>query len=393
MTLIPVILCGGAGCGPQPVAGERHPGPFVRLADGRNRLQKTFLCGTGLRDVAHVVTVAHRERFFQVEEAYREVNVSGIEISFILEPFRRDTAAAVAAATLHVTARHGEDALLLVLTTDQLIIDQDAFARAVLEAQALACEGRLVVLGIRPDTSETGLGRIEADGRRAPRIMREHDIGQAREHPLAGPCYRNSGMFCCAAGSMAAELERYCPEIWSSVRACVRRSRPAVGTDSRRMELDAVTFARVPAASISRAVMERSANVAVVACDATFQSEEHAAYELHRTAYRPWGSYTVLEEGEGYKVKRIVVRPGASLSLQMHHHRSEHWIVVSGTARVVNGPEQMLLTVNESTYIPAGCIHRLGNPGMLDLVLIEVQSGDYLGEDDIVRLEDDYGRC
>ncbi len=109
--------------------------------------------------------------------------------------------------------------------------------------------------------------------------------------------------------------------------------------------------------------------------------------------YRPWGTYTVLEEGECYKIKRLVVRPGASLSRQMHQHRSEHWVVVSGSARVVNGEMEKLLAVNESTYIPAGCVHRLGNPGLLDLVLIEVQSGDYLGEDDIVRLEDDYGRC
>ena len=118
----------------------------------------------------------------------------------------------------------------------------------------------------------------------------------------------------------------------------------------------------------------------------------HETHKLHRTVYRPWGSYTVLEQSERFKIKRIEVKPGASLSLQMHHHRSEHWIVVSGMAKVTNGDDEFFVNVNESTYIPAGHKHRLENPGVLNLIMIEVQSGDYLGEDDIVRFEDCYGR-
>ncbi|MBD2461921.1 phosphomannose isomerase type II C-terminal cupin domain [Oscillatoria sp. FACHB-1407] len=110
------------------------------------------------------------------------------------------------------------------------------------------------------------------------------------------------------------------------------------------------------------------------------------------TEIRPWGSFTVLEEGRGYKIKRIEVKPGQRLSLQMHHHRSEHWIVVSGTARVYCGDSVALLSANQSTYVPACTHHRLENPGILPLVLIEVQNGEYLGEDDIVRLQDDYAR-
>lgn len=119
----------------------------------------------------------------------------------------------------------------------------------------------------------------------------------------------------------------------------------------------------------------------------------HAAYRLHQTVARPWGTYTVLEEGTRFKIKRIVVKPGASLSLQMHHHRSEHWIVVSGMAKVVNGVNDILVNTNESTFIPAGHQHRLENPGILELVMVEVQSGEYLGEDDIVRFDDRYGRA
>ncbi len=110
------------------------------------------------------------------------------------------------------------------------------------------------------------------------------------------------------------------------------------------------------------------------------------------TEIRPWGSFTTLEEGHGYKIKRIEVNPGHRLSLQMHHHRSEHWIVVSGTAKVVCGDEEKILSSNQSTYVPQCTPHRLENPGVIKLVLIEVQNGQYLGEDDIIRFQDDYSR-
>jgi mannose-1-phosphate guanylyltransferase len=119
----------------------------------------------------------------------------------------------------------------------------------------------------------------------------------------------------------------------------------------------------------------------------------HEAHKVHRTVHRPWGTYTVLEEGTRFKIKRIEVKPAASLSLQMHHHRSEHWVVVSGVAKVVNGNDELLVNTNQSTYIPAGHRHRVENPGVLPLVMIEVQCGDYLGEDDIVRFDDRYGRA
>jgi mannose-1-phosphate guanylyltransferase/mannose-6-phosphate isomerase len=115
-------------------------------------------------------------------------------------------------------------------------------------------------------------------------------------------------------------------------------------------------------------------------------------YKLHRTVARPWGTYTVLEDGPSFKIKRIIVKPGQSLSLQMHHHRSEHWVVVSGAANVTIDSTTTLVSPNQSTYIPIGAKHRLQNPGVMDLVMIEVQCGSYLGEDDIVRFTDNYGR-
>jgi mannose-1-phosphate guanylyltransferase/mannose-6-phosphate isomerase len=118
--------------------------------------------------------------------------------------------------------------------------------------------------------------------------------------------------------------------------------------------------------------------------------EEHT---LHRKVHRPWGWYDSIDEGGRFKVKRIQVKPGASLSLQKHHHRAEHWIVVTGSAEITIGDKVLTLTENQSTYIPLGEVHRLGNPGSSPLEIIEVQSGSYLGEDDIVRLEDGYGRA
>ncbi len=121
-------------------------------------------------------------------------------------------------------------------------------------------------------------------------------------------------------------------------------------------------------------------------------AESRSEHRLHRKVHRPWGWYDSIEQGPRFQVKRIMVKPGASLSLQMHHHRAEHWIVVSGTAEVTNGDKVVLLSENQSTYIPLGRRHRLSNPGKVPLEIIEVQSGAYLGEDDIVRFEDTYGR-
>lgn len=158
----------------------------------------------------------------------------------------------------------------------------------------------------------------------------------------------------------------------------------------------------VGAVGVSNLIIVETADAVLVASrdqsqdvkEIVAQLEERKREEknLHRKVNRPWGWYDSVDEGERFKVKRIQVKPGASLSLQMHHHRAEHWIVVKGIAEITNGEELITLTENQSTYIPQGQIHRLANPGKEPLEIIEVQSGSYLGEDDIVRLEDHYGR-
>jgi len=154
--------------------------------------------------------------------------------------------------------------------------------------------------------------------------------------------------------------------------------------------LDNVIVVETPDAVL---VADRSRSQDVKAIVNRLQGSGRSEHTLHRQVHRPWGWYDSIDAGPRFQVKRILVKPGASLSLQMHHHRAEHWIVVSGTAEVTNGDKVIMLTENQSTYIPLGTTHRLSNPGKVPLEIIEVQSGSYLGEDDIVRFEDTYGRA
>ena len=139
-------------------------------------------------------------------------------------------------------------------------------------------------------------------------------------------------------------------------------------------------------------VAHRSKSPAVKELVGTLNAGHRAEASVHRRVHSPWGWYENVDQGPRFQVKRIMVKPGARLSLQMHHHRAEHWVVVTGTAEVTNGEKVEILTENQSTYIPLGQVHRLANPGKVALEIIEVQSGAYLGEDDIVRFEDSYGR-
>ena len=175
----------------------------------------------------------------------------------------------------------------------------------------------------------------------------------------------------------------------------------AIVADSRNTLVHA-TSRLVSAVGLDNVVIVETADAVLVADRSKSQDvrkivsqlseRQRAEQNLHRKVYRPWGWYDSIDMGERFQVKRIMVKPGASLSLQMHHHRAEHWIVVSGTAEITNGEQVQLLSENQSTYIPLGQVHRLANPGKVPLEIIEVQSGSYLGEDDIVRFDDSYGR-
>lgn len=468
--LIPVVLCGGAGSRLWPVSREMHPKPFMKMADGQSLLQKTYARGAMLPDVREILTVTNRDFYFKTADEFSSICPDKMHGTFLLEPFGRNTAAAVAAAALQVRHVHGDDAVLLVLPADHLISDAEAFKEAVAQATQLARDGYIVTFGIRPHRPETGFGYIEFEQHEVKRFVEKPDLETAGSYVASGRFLWNSGMFCFKAGVMLKEMEALCPKILQETRATLEATRVARSERILQIEFGAESFAKVPEDSIDYAVMERTKAAAVVPCDIGWsdigswlavselsepdnqgnrvtgrvvlhdtqncyvQSDRlvgavgvqdlvvidtpdallvanrgsaqdvkhlfkqlkasgHEAHKLHRTVHRPWGTYSVLEEGPNFKIKRIEVKPSASLSLQMHHHRSEHWIVVNGTAEVVNGDQTITLQTNQSTYIPAGHKHRLTNPGTTDLVMIEVQSGNYLGEDDIVRFEDQYGRA
>lgn len=469
--LIPVILSGGAGARLWPVSREAWPKPFIRLADGRSLLRRTYERAAQLDGVAALATVTNREHFFLARDEYALLD-SRLDHAFLLEPVGRNTAAAIAMAALWAMANHGADAELLILPADHLIDDQAAFADAVAAARELAASGALVTFGIPPTRPETGFGYIECGAARGPglqvaRFVEKPSAEVAARFVAAGNFLWNSGMFCFRAGSFLAALGTCDALLLQKAQSCWQATPPRNG---ERIDLDPESFAALPDISVDYAVMEKHRDVAVVRAgfdwndigswnalgalvpadaqgnrsvgetvlmattDCYIQSNSrmvaavglsnllvidtpdallvadrdraqevkqvvqqlklanHASHQLHRTVHRPWGTYTVLEEGEGYKIKRIVLKPGASISLQLHRHRSEHWIVISGTAGVVDNDREFTVSPGESTFIAAGHKHRLLNPGAEELVIIEVQTGSYVGEDDIVRFEDVYGR-
>lgn len=468
--VIPVVLCGGAGTRLWPVSRELFPKPFIRLADGQSLLQKTYMRVAALPGVSEILTVTNRELLWKTKDEYAEALPQRVAHRMLLEPFGRNTAPAITIAMQELAKTYGNDAIALVVSADHVITDQEQFKQAVLEAVALARQGKLVTFGITPTRPETGYGYIEADGAAVARFVEKPDGAQASKYVAAGNYLWNAGMFCFSVGTLLAEMAQYAPELSAASQACLPSAVRIQGSGFTQVEIDPRTFLPLPDISVDYALMEKSRNIAVVRCGfgwddigswnaisaiqpsdadnnhlfgetilqdvancyihseqavvgaigvdnlvivntpdallvadrsrvqevkdivARLKQNGHESCRVHREVHRPWGVYTVVETGEHFKIKRIAVKPGASLSLQTHRHRSEHWTVVSGQARVTNDSREFTLNVNESTFIAAGHLHRLENPGTEPLIIIEVQVGNYLGEDDITRFDDQYGR-
>ncbi len=467
--ILPVILSGGSGSRLWPLSRESYPKQFWPLVTERPMLEETALraAGEGFASPMVVCNEAHR---FLVAEQLRAIPGARI----VLEPVARNSAPAIAAAALLAAEAHGPETVLWLMAADAAIEDVPALHAALARATEAARAGLIVTFGMAPTAAETGYGYIEKGAAlvdvpgvfRIARFIEKPDGPTAARLVLGGQHLWNSGMFVATAGTLLAELETHAPAVLAAVRGAVS----AATRDLDFIRLAPAAFEQAPSISIDYAVMERTAQAAVVPAaigwsdlgswaslwevrpkdaagnvvegpvelvdaerclvrsqgiltgvvglrdavivvtdDAVLAMHRDRAQDVktlveqlkrrgraeateHRRAYRPWGHYEGVIRGERFQVKRIVVRPGAKLSLQKHFHRAEHWVVVSGTALVQRNEEQILLRENESVYLPLGCIHRMENPGMIPLVLIEVQSGSYLGEDDIVRFEDNYGR-
>ncbi|MCA8407162.1 mannose-1-phosphate guanylyltransferase/mannose-6-phosphate isomerase [Burkholderia cenocepacia] len=472
MNIYPVVLCGGSGTRLWPMSRGGYPKQYLRLTGKHTLVQQTVRRLAGMAGVAEPIVVANQDQRFLVADQLQGIGVEPQAI--VLEPMKRNTAPAVAAAAL-IAIERSPDALLMVLPSDHVILDTVVFSKLASSAADIAQEGYLVTFGIEPTSPHTGYGYIRSGAAldefggayRVDGFTEKPDAETAGRFLDQGGYYWNSGMFMLKASAYLEDLARYTPAVLENIEQAVAQAR----RDEDFIRLDAQAFAPCPDISIDYAVMEKTSRAAMVVAsgmgwsdigswsaladitekdtdgnalsgdvmaedvtgsyiradhrmvaaiglkdtivvetaDAVLVAHRSQAERVktiverlnasgrhesvtHRKVVRPWGTYESIDHGERFQVKRIIVNPGSSLSLQMHHHRAEHWIVVRGTARVMNDGRELLLTENQSTYIPLGAKHRLENPGKIPLELIEVQSGAYLSEDDIVRFEDNYGR-
>lgn len=476
--IIPVILSGGAGSRLWPVSRESHPKPFIQLQDGQSLLHKTFIRAARFTNAPEIITITNKEYYLKSKAEYEKAALSDApKQSYILEPFARNTAPAILLAALKASRTYGNESILLVLPADHLIEDLSEFIKSAEQAFSLAKANHLVTFGIKPRSPETGFGYIEcgeadtstANAFRVKRFVEKPSSELAMTYCQSNQFLWNAGMFCFKVDVILNAFKQHASALFNQATICFdaaiqKNKSPDI------IDFNPELFAALESISIDYAIMEKSNNIATIAChfdwrdigsweaynelftadqhgntilgdailidsknnfihsetrmiasigihnlaiidtpDAmlithrdraqdvkevvqTLKNKAHQSYMTHRTVIRPWGSYTVLEEGPSFKIKRIVVKSHASLSLQMHEHRSEHWVVVEGTAKVINGDKEYLLQTNESTFVPMGTQHRLSNPTDSDVIIIEVQTGKYLGEDDITRYEDTYGR-
>lgn len=437
-----IILCGGSGTRLWPISRTLMPKQFVKLFNGKSLFQLTVERNAALCDKQLIVS--NTEQYFLALDQLEEIEQTNNQ--YILEPVGRNTAPAIALACMALDP----DEIVMITPSDHLIKDQTAYQTALAHAQALATENYLVTFGITPSFPETGFGYIEAEEESVKAFHEKPDVQTAQRYVDAGNYYWNSGMFCFKAGIFLDELEKHAPDIFTACQFAYANASKEGIIRIKHEDMFAIVND-----SIDYAVMEKSDRVKVIPSDIGWSdvgsfdalSEELPndknnnfilanksvnlidienliiidtedalliskkgssqqvkeivnAYKqthpqlthIHRTAHRPWGTYTILEDTTGYKIKRIMVKPGKRLSLQKHFHRNEHWIVLSGTATVTVGDKTFMVHPNESTYIKAGEIHRLANLGKIPLTIIEAQVGEYTGEDDIVRIEDDFNR-
>lgn len=434
-----VILAGGSGTRLWPLSRKEFPKQFLRLSGCDSFLQKTVKRNLEVLDELYILT--SQSYYHEVLAQLREIDPE-LEKYILLEPEAKNTAPAIAYALKQIP---GEE-VFLITPSDHLIAPIEKYKEAIRKGESLALAGELVTFGVHPTRPETGFGYIKAQGKQAVQFIEKPDFKTAQGYLESGEYFWNAGMFAFTKESFEREAALHCPELISVPFAALKPVSIdyALMEKSKRvavvplelcwsdigswenvyewLEKDAqqnVTYGDVVAVNTANSLIYAENrlvstigldNVVIVETqDALLVADKKASQEVkeivgvlkklgkreaenHLTTYRPWGSYTILMEGGRYKIKRIEVKPKQKLSLQMHYHRSEHWVVVSGTAKVTVGDAEKVVHEGESIFVPKSAIHRVENPGKVSLEIIEVQVGEYLGEDDIVRFEDVYGR-
>lgn len=459
--LIPVILAGGYGERLWPLSTRALPKPFaIRDTHGNSLFQATLLRVADRKQFAPPLVVCNAlHRYVAYDQA---LQVGCDDVTFILEPEARNTAAAIALAALYCS-EHVSSSIMLIMPADHTIEAPEALYSACRSAQLAAQEGYIVTFSITPTAPETCYGYIQHGEALAKndgvfgidRFIEkpEHEVAKRLlQSPRVG---WNSGMFVTSVARVLNEYAVHAPELMAACRAAYE----ACLRDGSLVLPDAVCFAQIRSTPFDRAIMERTAYGAVIplamgwhdlgnwsglhkvsskdshgntitgevvlldVVDSYIYSDGtpisaaglnemlvvsangqllvapmHRASDLHAirqeeiAIQRPWGEFHTIKIGPDYKVKQLTVNPRGKISLQRHTKRSEHWVVVSGIAMVTRGQEQFMLYENQSTFIPAGEVHRLENASDRPLIIIEVQTGAYLGEDDIERFEDIYAR-
>ena len=447
-----IILAGGSGTRLFPLSREHYPKQFIPLLDDESLFQNTVKRALLLSTPQEITIVTNAEHRFLVRDQLAAI---GCDCRVLVEPVGRNTLPAIYYGVKEITRENGPDTVA-VLPSDHLITATGEFQEAFRRAERFAKDYLVAfgVRPTTPHTGYGYIrpGEPLGDGgARVDAFVEKPDLETARSYVADGYLW-NSGMFCFDAGLFLSECEVCAPEVVRAFEQPLEdayNATPARSIDYGVMEktrraavvplesdwsdvgnFDAV-YAALPKNGDGNAVrcehigIDSSGNliiadslvatvgvhdIAIVETkDAILVAARDEAQRVgeivkalrdrgdtralfHTQVHRPWGSYTNLEEGRSYKIKRVTVPPKRRLSLQMHHHRSEHWVVVTGCAEVTIGDKTFLVRNGESTFVPAGTVHRLANPGILPLELIEVQIGEYTGEDDIVRFEDDFDR-
>ncbi len=442
--IVPVILSGGAGAGLWPMSRESYPKQLLSLLGQHTLVQRTALRVADPLLFASPLVIANAEHRFELGAQLQSAGVTDALIA--LEPFGRGTAPAVTIAALLAT-RADQNAVMLVMPVDQWISDDAAFRSSVLtalgparhqhfvqfrspEAGSASSNGDGALVHESQQPERNGIFLLPAQlfleelGSRVPQMLlacRGALAGAARDLDFLR--LEESAFHSCPSMSfgdlMADMADRIsivpasfdCTHIgsWSSLWKLADKDHAGnVAVGDVLLDEASGCYVRgegrlVAALGVENLVITATPDVVLV----TRRDQERDLGKLvdrlkangHRSAtqtlavHRPWGHFQSIDAGERFHVKRITVKPGAKLSLQKHFHRAEHWVVVGGTAIVTRDDEEMLLHENESVFVPLGCIHRIENPGKIPLNLIEVQSGTYLDEDDIVRLQDVYRRA
>ena len=446
-----LILAGGSGTRLFPLSRGHFPKQFLPIFDGHSLYQNTLRRALMFSSPDEIFVVTNPDQEFIARDQAATVGCSEHILS---EPEGKNTLPAVFFGLREIERSFGP-AKVAVLPSDQLVHAGPVYADAFRKAESLADEW-LVLFGVKGAEPHTGYGYIrpgkEIGGAFSVASFTEKPDRSTAEQYLRDGYLWNSGMFLFSTRLFFDECEKYAPDVTRSFLKPVEeayRTVPSVSIDYGLMEKTAraavvpletgwndlgsfdAFFSVLPKNDDNNAVrgeyigLDSSGNLVIgdrmvitigmhdaaiiESGDITLIAPRERTEEVkqavailkqrgdprvdsHLTEYRPWGSYTRLEDGSSYRIKRITVPPGRRLSLQMHHHRSEHWVVVHGTAKVYIDGQERLLRKGESTFVPIGAVHRLENPGLVPLEIIEVQIGEYIGEDDIIRYQDDYHR-